>query len=186
MAPMIKVGFLMMLAAAALGCGGDDGGGGGGGGTNAVTATRAQELCMASCEHESTCMTLGTDETVESCTTDCAGDVGGGGYRSDVVEATFACASATCDQTAEDCLTCTPTSAHEAYETACRAKAAECGAAQADIDNLCETTLDTTTGSGYLCIYTPAVVNALAACFDMDCAAIDPCFDQVATQYGLN
>jgi hypothetical protein len=137
------------------------------------------------------CGTLDTagGETVATCTDNCVGDIGGGGYRTDVVEDIFACQTAlACGADDDMCFMCTPTSTHESFETECRAKAAECGVSQEDIDASCETTPDPSGSgdTGFLCVVTPEAINALKACLDMDCTAISDCYQMVATQYGID
>jgi hypothetical protein len=169
---MLKFGCVMIVAAA-LGCGSD------GPGTGPLSQSDAQDVCGDICTHEETCGTLGGD-TVASCTSECVDDVGGGGYRADVVTDTASClANLDCGASADTCYACTPTSAHDRYESACRDKLATCGAGQSDIDSQCDASDDD------ICILTPAVMDAARACFDKDCAMIDECIGQVADQFNL-
>ena len=160
------------------------GGGGSGGGTGPISPASAMNACETICQHEVECTPDG--QTVDACITDCVGDIGGGGYRTDAVNNIADCvAGLACTDDEEQCLAeCTPTSAHEAYETKCRAKYTECGGTGSP-DDLCETTPNATTEVGQTCLFTPAVVTALAACFDQPCTELETCFDDVATQFGL-
>lgn len=175
---MSKLG-LMVVFATMVGCGGDSGG------TGPISAADARAGCEAGCERDNMCDPTST-ETVADCTASCVADIGGGGVRTDAFDAISACiADLACTASDDVCINeCSPTSAHESYETKCRAKATECGAPSADVDGLCETTPDAE--NGFLCLFTPAVMNELAACFDLACTGIDGCFSTVSAKYGLN
>lgn len=168
---------VMMFAAAA--CGGS--------GTGPLTLSETRDLCRDVCEHEEQCAELDTGETVATCTEECAGDLSGG-YRGDVLEDFAGCvADQACGADEDLCLTCSPTSAHDDYETRCRAKATECGVTDpTQADGLCETTLNAATEEGFFCIYTPEVIDALRACFDEPCEGISACFDTVGARYGID
>ena len=78
-----------------------------------------------------------------------------------------------------------PTAAHEAYEARCRPKAAECFGDATTVDALCETTPRTALATP-LCLFTPADMNDLAACFDGPCSALETCFRTVEAQYNVD
>jgi hypothetical protein len=178
---MKNVGLTAIVIMGAA-CGG--GGSGGNGGTGPISAAGAMEVCETICQHDVECTPDG--QPLDACIADCVGDLGGGGYRTDAANAIADCfAGLACTADEEQCLAeCTPTSAHEAYETKCRAKFAECGG-MGSADPACETTPNATTEVGEACLFTPAVVDALAACFDEPCTGLDACFQMVTNQYGL-
>ena len=159
---------------------------GGGGGTGPVSHDQAQSGCTQGCEYDHMC-----DSTVDvaMCTDDCVAAVEGN-YREDVFEALLDCGTAlACDATDDTCFedSCSPTSAHESYETACRAKVAECNpdATPDQIDGTCETTPDAS-GNGFLCAFVPSMMDELTACFDIaDCQMAQDCLNQVFTDHGL-
>lgn len=175
---MIKLGLVGVFVAM-VGCGGD------GGGTGPISSADATAGCRATCEREKTCDPAST-QTVEACTADCVADVGGGGVRADAFEAVSTCiADQACTASESTCLgECSPTSAHERFEATCRAKLAECGATGANVDSACETT--PSGENGFLCLFTPQVMNELAACFDLACTGIEACFSTVTTKYGID
>ncbi len=172
-----KLGMVAVFAAL-VGCGTD------GPGTGPISAADAMAGCEAGCERDMMCDPTST-ETVAACTADCVAGVGGGGIRADVFEVITDCTAALACTADEDiCLNeCSPTSAHESYETACRAKLAECGGMAADVDGACETTPGV--DKGFLCVFTPAVMAELEDCFALDCAGLDACFNTVTAKYGF-
>lgn len=159
----------------------------GGTGTGPLTLSETRDVCRDVCQHEEQCGELDTGETVATCTEECAGDLSGG-YRGDVIEDFGSCvANQACGAEEDLCLECSPTSAHDEYETRCRAKATECGVTdQSQADGLCEVTLNATTEVGFFCIYTPEVIDAMRACFDEPCTGLEACFETVATRYGVD
>ena len=172
-----KLGMLTVFAAL-VGCGTD------GPGTGPISPAAAMAGCEAGCEYDKMCDPTST-ETVAACTADCVADVGAGGIRADAFEAITDCATAlACTADDDICFNeCSPTSAHESYETACRAKLAECGGMAADVDGACETTPGV--DKGFLCVFTPAVMAELEDCFALDCAGLDACFNTVTAKYGF-
>ena len=176
---MIKLGLVGVFVAM-VGCGSD------GAGTGPITASNAQAGCEAGCQHDKECNPTST-QTVEACTAECVAGVSGGGVREDAFEELATClAQQACTATDDVCFaTCEPTSAHDGFEAACRAKLAECGAAADSVDSACETT-PSGGDQGFLCLFTPAVMNELAACMDLACTAIEDCYGTVSAKYGLN
>jgi hypothetical protein len=164
-----------------IGCGGD-----GGAGTGPVTAEQAQDLCETTCAHSQDCGTL--SGTVDECVSSCASDFGSA-YRGDVIQDYADCvADQACTADEEDCLSCMPTSAHEKFETSCRAKVVECGGDTSQADLICETTYSNNSSGdvGTSCFYTPAVMDAFRACFEMDCMAVGDCLNDVETEFGID
>lgn len=176
---MSKLGMIVVFATM-VGCGTD------GAGTGPISAANAQAGCEAGCEHDKECDPTST-QTVEACTAECVAGVSGGGVREDAFEELSTCVSQqACTASDDACFTaCEPTSAHESFEAACRAKLAECGAAPTDLDGACETKPNGD-DLGFLCLFTPAVMNELAACMDLACTAIEDCYGTVSAKYGLN
>jgi len=165
-------------------CGGD---GGGAGDTGPLSPAEADRGCRASCEHEVACDPTASG-TFDACVSSCVADVGGGGVRTDAFEAVLACITdLACTAADEPCLTrCEPTDAHLRYEDACRTKAAECGGAGSAADALCTVTPDGVDDDiGFICLFTPAVVDEMAGCFALACADIEDCLSGVTRRYGL-
>jgi len=175
---MIKLGLVGVFVAM-VGCGGD------GGGTGPISSADATAGCKATCERYKTCDPAST-QTVDACTADCVADVGGGGVRADAFEAISTCiADQACTATESACLgECSPTAAHESFEATCRAMLPEWGGTGANVDSACETT--PSGENGFLCLFTPQVMNELAACFDLACTGIEACFSTVTTKYGID
>lgn len=176
---MNKLGLTMIVLVGAA-CGGDSGGSG------PISTANAMDVCETICQHEVECTP--DSQTLDACIADCTGDLGGGGYRTDAANDIADCiAGLACTADEDACLTeCSPTSAHESFETRCRAKVAECADAGADADAACETTPSTGDDDvGFFCLFTPAVMEALSACFDEPCTGIETCFSNVTTQFNL-
>jgi hypothetical protein len=179
---MTKLGWISIVVGS-VACGG----GGSGGGTGPLSQAGAEEVCQVTCERDAECDPDST-QTVAQCVAACAVDLGGGGFRTDAANAIVDCiGDLACTADEDVCLTkCTPTSTHVSYEARCREKAAACGIA-GEIESLCETTPSTTDEEiGIVCLFTPAAVSALDACFDQSCETIGDCFEMVFTEYGLN
>jgi hypothetical protein len=169
---MRKLGWIVLVVS--MGCGDS---------TGPISPSEAEDGCRATCERQISCDPL-TTRTVAECTADCVGDVAGGGVREDAFNDVVDCITElSCTAEEDVCLTqCEPTDAHEDYEARCRVKLAECGVT--DVRG-CETTPDGNE-SGFLCLYTPEVMDELRGCFDQSCGELQSCFERVSTKYALD
>ena len=180
---MRSICLLATFGLAAAACGGAD--------TGPVTMDEAQDVCQRTCDHDHAC-----DPTsdVTTCVDECVADITGW-VRADVIEAAADCEVAlACDASDDSCFedACEPTSAHDAYETRCRERFAECGVSGTDLDSICEVTPGGSSGTsggdvGFFCVVAPSIMDDFTACFDeADCNAIQTCFQQVASANGID
>jgi hypothetical protein len=174
---MTKLGWIVVVIVAGLaGCGDS---------TGPISPGDAEDGCRATCEREATCGQ--TTETVAQCTADCVADVAGGGIREDAFNDIADCiVDLVCTASEETCIMqCRPTSAHESYEDRCRVKMADCGATGTQLDQICETS-PTVGEVGFVCLFTPEVMDEMRGCLDLACTEISACFDTVLARYGFN
>ena len=160
--------------------------GGDAAGPEPLDATTRDRLCQVDCEHKLGCETPPT-ETLAECVASCQGDLGGW-VRTDVAVDVFDCrAQLACGANDDACVSCSPTDAHQRYETACRANLATC---DVNLDALCEVTLSPTGSgdAGLVCIITPAIVDELTACIPtgVDCATATTCLQGVFARNGID
>jgi hypothetical protein len=157
----------------------------GGPGTGPVPRSVAQEHCGEICERDLMC-DPNTTETLQECTDDCVGDVTRV-IREDAFIDVADCISAlSCTADEDVCLReCSPTKTHNDYETACRAKVAECGGAGSAADSLCEVSPSGSDDDGFLCLLIPTAISELTDCFSMSCTAVEACLSGVFERYGL-
>lgn len=159
-------------------CGGDDAGP-----EPLDTATR-DRLCQADCDRLVACE---PDRVLAECIASCQGDLAGW-VRTDVALDVFDCRAAlACGASDDACVTCSPTDAHQRFETACRANLATC---DVNPDSFCAVTITAATqgDAGLVCIITPDVVDELTACIPdgVTCAAATTCLQGVFTQHGID
>lgn len=178
----------LVMMALVLGACSNSGSGGGGGSTGPVSMSTAMSQCEKQCTREVMCQD--TDNTQEECVADCVDDIDGGAFRSDAVIAITNCFSElACGADDDACIMeCEPTSAHNAYETACREKFTACGGqiGGSGPEGICEVTPTGEGDAGFLCVITPSVINMLENCFSMECGEVMNCVQQVAEANGID
>jgi hypothetical protein len=143
----------------------------------------ARGECETLCRREATCSSA-EDRDDGACLDECEADLGGGGYRSDVIDDITTCLDdGGCFADAAQCMTaCTPTDTHEEFEQLCRVKEELCGGNGA----LCETTPSPTDPEiGFACVYTETVMKSLEHCLERSCATLEECFGDVLATSGL-
>lgn len=158
----------------AVACGG---GGSGGGGTGQVTESQARSACQKICERQIDC---GEEaQTLDECVDECTTETSALPFRADAIRDIADCqAELACGTSDDQCINeCDPTSSHESYESACRAKAQECGITDpAEVNGVCETS--PSDDDSYLCLLTPAAIGQLEDCLSLECDQIGPCFEE--------
>lgn len=168
------------LLTSAVACGSD------GAGPGPLDATTRDEICQADCERKLGCEAPPT-QTLAECVASCQGDLGAW-VRTDVALDVFDCrAQLACGASDDACVTCSPTDAHQRFETACRANLATC---DVNIDSFCAVSITPTTqgDAGLVCIITPSVVDELTACIPtgVDCATATTCLQGVFQRNGVD
>lgn len=168
-----RAGAMLAIAAAACGGGGDDGGdssggdGGGGGPGDPAAMAEVTERCGAFDVHATAC---GWGGNVNGYDWNCpeAGIV----WRADAFRAFVQCAiDLACDGAGASCLLAAndavePIAAHQAYATACSARATECGLPAL----LCD--------AARYELYTDDFVQPITACFELGCGEILTCLER--------
>lgn len=164
---------------------------GGGGGTGPISADEAEGTCRDVCQRDADCGEL--SETVDQCTADCVAEVSTGWLRADAFEAIGACAvDLACGADDDVCLReCSPTSAHERYESQCRTVFASCGTDPDQLNRICETTpMPGVDGDdlGFFCLVTPAIMEEMLDCIPdgTSCQAGATCIQAVAASHDLD
>jgi hypothetical protein len=149
---------------------------GGGPGSGPVSADDFREGCRIDCQHDFDCGD--TTETVDACTERCFADFPEAGWlRGDAFVAISECfAELSCTADDDSCFTeCSPTGAHDRWESQCREVFAPCITEPAQLDGICEVTpmpnIDDEVG--FFCLFTPAIMDELTACIP-DGTACEP------------
>ncbi len=178
---MTKITMCIATAMLLAACGGDSGS------TDGITAGTAETYCERGCAYELECDPAG--EPVEVCTADCLDDVVGV-VREDVfIDITNCFTALSCDASDDACLQeCTPTASHDAYEAACRSSLAMCDVGAADLEGICEVSPDPSNDdTGYFCVFAPAIMDELTACFDDGtCQEQSTCLQTVLEAHGID
>lgn len=153
--------------------------------TTAVSAADAEAYCEVGCEHDVTC----NGEDLEICKSECVSGVAGWVREDALAELADCQAGLACTADADSCIDeCTPTGAHEAYETQCRDNLAGCDVGADALDQICETTPALNGDVGSVCLVASEIMNELTACFtdpETGCATYQPCLSAVLEDYGV-
>jgi hypothetical protein len=161
---------------------------GGGPSTDAISAADAESYCRDICEHNFECDS--TTDPVETCVPQCTDEVAGWAREDVVADITECEVALACDASREPCFDlCTPTSSHDSYEAACREAMGACDRAQAEIDGWCEVTPGADGDVGIPCLFAPAIVDEMTACFseaDASCSTYDACLEDVIASHGVD
>ncbi len=174
----IALAFGVVFASTLLACGGGDS-------TGPVSMDTAQEGCAADCQHRIEC---GSTEPLAACTAECVASVTGvirEDVFNDVVDCTTQLACGASDDACE--ALCSPTSAHERYEAACRAVFGSC-LDPTELNDLCSVTPTGSGDAGAFCYFAPVIIDEFTACVPAGatCEAAITCFQNVATAHNID
>lgn len=171
-------GLIVLFGCLLFACGSD------GPGTGPVDPDDAMAGCMADCQHRASC---GSTTPVAECTTECVNETGW--VRADTFADLIDCfGSQACGASQDTCIAmCEPTSAHERYESTCRANLATCGTPD-DVNQFCETQPTGAGDVGFFCLATPAIMDEMTACIPagVDCKTALACLQGVLEAHGID